>query len=372
MNNMRNHTANNAVPANFYRRTDLNPVEYLSVYYYTGIGFGPLNRFLYSESGPQLPPKSQELDIMDALKTRFPKSEGESDRAYRDMIWYYYFVNLYNAIVKAPHLLKPFRIYRGTHTWYLKNNRDRFYYMNSFVSTSLSKHVAERFSTGQNDRISPRIYIFYVHPQCSYLSVRPMSQYKKEDELVLTPYHRYIFISETPTTQTYVVLPCDIDIPNTLETFLSWKNTIQNVSAPAPDTSASGGRIHSTTHTTRIENKKEQPKKVVKGHVVFNQPQAMNTLKKKHNVKRTIKYNPSKTHHKRETMKKLKSNRRHTKKTTLHATMTPAKVATASAPQNVKETMKRMTEPIPSFAGKPPTKSEKEVIEKMVAFFKGR
>lgn len=141
---------------------------------------------------------------------------------------------------------------------------------------------------------------------CNYLNASPFSTHKKEDEILLSPYHKYLFVSEKENTQTYVVLPCDLDIPKTYETFISWKNSINNITAPR----IIGGRTQ----------------------IMQNRNFTRKNLKRIKSMPKTRKVN---------TANKL----------------------------NKPDDTKRFTDPIPSFVGKPPTPTELDVIKKMVEFF---
>ena len=76
----------------------------------------------------------------------------------------------------------------------------------------------------------------------------------------------------------------------------------------------------------------------------------------------------------RQTPKKAKQNiRRRTLKMESDKVNTSKKLLLSEAPKkNVvdENTIRRFTDPLPSFPGKVPTKAEMEVIEKMMAFFK--
>jgi hypothetical protein len=70
------------------------------------------------------------------------------------------------------------------------------------------------------------------------MNVSSLSITKSEDEILLTPYHKYIYVDETDTgngyiLRKYIVLPTDIDIPNSFEEFMEWKNSIALFSAAA-------------------------------------------------------------------------------------------------------------------------------------------
>ena len=320
--NIRQFTPHILSNKNLYDVRNLNSVEIASITYYSGTGHNKINKFLYSNNIIDI---YNDVRIFRILMAKFPILPTELLNEYNKKILYYYFVNLYNAIYKGPKLNVnvPFIVYRGTRQWYLVNNKNMFYYMNSFVSTTKNDKIIKKFGN--------KFYIFYIHPMCNYLYIKSISSIPCEDEIVLSPYHRYLFVGENENTQHYVVLPCDLDIPKTYETFISWKDSINNITAPI-----TGGRTKITKkemiHNSKIFN--------------MNRTRKINILR---NNLKTINMNIKSTQKMNNTSKVNKSNNLNE--------------------SNNKEYIKRLSEPIPSFKGKPPTPTEMEVIKKIVEFF---
>jgi hypothetical protein len=70
----------------------------------------------------------------------------------------------------------PFKVYRGVSTLYLKEDTDKFYYINSFTSTSIEYMIAKRFgSIPKNRNTTHQVYIYLAHPQCTYINLSSIS-----------------------------------------------------------------------------------------------------------------------------------------------------------------------------------------------------
>ncbi len=167
--------------------------------------------------------------------------EGETN--YEERVVYYYFVNLYNTIVrKGIKTNLPFVLFRGTKKWDLQKNPDMFYYFSSFVSTSYDEYAAYDF-VDENGTQCNKLYMFYVHPQSNYMNVSDTSHYVGEKEILLTPYHRYIYIGNENRhgreTRKYVIFPCDISIPSSYNLFMTWKRNVNRLTSPL-----NGGRMN--------------------------------------------------------------------------------------------------------------------------------
>jgi hypothetical protein len=142
------------------------------------------------------------------------------------------------------------------------------------------------------------------------MNVKSVSAYPDEDEVVLTPYYRYIYIinkvmnsAVKSTVYIYAILPTDLVIPKLYSEFFEWNKKLK--------TSQSGGK-----HLVSL--KRNNLRKKLKGTTINNK------LLKPHNMK--------------------------TRKLPKHTT---------------KPNTSRFTDPLPSFRGKEPTKEEREVIEHM-------
>ena len=168
---------------------------------------------------------------------------------FSKLMYYYYFISLYNVIQKRPiNTNKIFRVFRGVQQWYLSKNTDSFSYINSFTSTTLNVDIAKGFAVkgglGEqflgnlkviNDfingsKLGNKIYIFYAHPLCRFMNIDSFSAAIGEEELVFAPYNRYIYVETRKagdfTYRIYCVLPTDLKIPDTFDEFLTWKDDI--------------------------------------------------------------------------------------------------------------------------------------------------
>ena len=139
------------------------------------------------------------------------------------LLSYNYFKSLYNIIRSCPRHEKPFHVYRGTKTHYLKTvpdlNADPMpvFYLSTFHSTSYTRPIANRFGD--------IMYNIYVHPDAYYMFNESVSIDRNENELIIAPYARYVYIgtSGRGNEHHYVVLPCDIQIPNDYATYDAWR-----------------------------------------------------------------------------------------------------------------------------------------------------
>lgn len=175
---------------------------------------------------------------------------------------------LYNSLSKSPKNHIPFKVLRGAQCHYLSEDSSKIFYINSFLSTTMSYSVAENFgkldkkmcrnypetriynNDGQptdvfekDDKEYYNIYVFYVHPQCNYMSISGISEYAGEDEILVSPYSRYNFIKKEQYVYNkkitrsiakevvirkyyYAILPTDLTIPNEFCEFISWRNDL--------------------------------------------------------------------------------------------------------------------------------------------------
>jgi len=296
--------------------------------YYTGSGYRALNRYLYSNTS-----RLQYLpNILKDIMNVFNKKFGNKMDALEG--YYYYFVNLYNAIQKYPSISKPFIVMRGATEWYLPSDNTKMNYLNNFTSTTTNIRTVITF--GRNNR-----YIFYVHPQCQYMNITSISPHKSEKEILLNPYNRVFYIKSDGIKQFFAVLPIDINIPSTYDEFTSWKDSHATIT---------GGRVQGSIiqNTSAFYNMNNS-----KGMMLMN-----GSMK---NLKSVMpgRINKTSKNKSKEAMESIQKN-------------TMAKNNTRKNTSNVsKGFIERMTEPISTFPGKAPTDAEKKVIDAMVKYFEG-
>jgi hypothetical protein len=344
--------------------SSLTQVNIEAIIHYTGSGYKLVNEFLYTDR-PSYPDKSYLISKL--IGDKFPRNMGEAPTQYYNRLIYYYFVNLYNGIQKAPHIsYKPVKLYRGTKTWYLEEDKGQFSYINSFCSTTITQHIALAFGMGYYSNGINKIYEFYVHPNCGYINANPISRHERENEIILNPYNRYIYINENIddganiTYKRYIILPSDLDIPTTYPTFMSWKKEIvartkivENNRDKPPNY---GGRLK-----VKVQNPEVSGRYKVRDTTLKQKMKSRQTpIKVKQKVLfRTLKMKPNKAN----TSKKILPSEAPT-------ITKPDSANTSKKPVYDENTIHRFTDPLPSFPGKVPTKAEMEVIEKMMAFFK--
>lgn len=329
-NNNAQYKANKYV--NLVNKVELNKIDVLCINTYTDSMYDIINMFLY-ESSDKLDFPLKYLNYIQFILDLFPKG-AENDEIYNQKMLYLYFVNLYNAIQKGPKSKMPFVVYRGAYSTYLKEDSSKFYYINSFSSTSIIKSEAMKFS-------NYIVYIFYIDPLCTYMNITNLSYHKGEKEILLTPYHRYIYVKShkigNTTYYTYVILPSDLDIPNTFEEFIPWKDTVAEMSREFH-----GGRVK---EPIRIENKP------FINHMTKQLNNKFKTVKQSFNKLATMKKEVINSKNIKTIIKTNKSNK--TVKNKLRSD----------------KSLNRFTEPIPSFPGKTLTSSEKERIQQILKFF---
>jgi hypothetical protein len=331
----------NPVPLNFF--------EIQCRDQWIGSGYTGLNAFLVGARHP-----NEFYDYAKFLTPYFPKEAGETDAHYQQRKLYYFFVNLYNIVQKGPAYSEVFKVYRGTRTWYLKEDyaKAQFYYINSFAATSTSREVALRFGGDKS-------YVFYVHPSCRYMSFRrngtdPLS----EKELLLTPYHRYLYVKEIKqdknTFKVYLIFPTDLEIPTTFDTFMPWKEGKADLSR-----ALEGGRdIRGLTAIQPVRNKSRKRN--------YNK---RNASRKQKNLNLLNKLEVSMpTPENKSVMPALENKSAMPSSNSLQNSLSEENVlyklgVYMPAPEN------RFTETITSFKGAPPNAKELEIAAKMVKFF---
>lgn len=339
--------------------TTLTKIDILAIKYYTGSGYRVINSFLYNKDY-ELPISLAQL-IFEKLKSRFPENDSIK-------LMYYYFINLYNAIQKGPLANTIFKVYRGTKEWYLNENKDKAYYMNSFTSTTTKWNTAKGFGRGGATK---NIYIFYVHPLCRYMNVSSVSSTKGEEEILLTPYHKYIYVDEMDignnfTVRKYIVLPTDIVIPNTFEEFIAWKNSIAIFSAAAGKAAlTTASNVVAIPNTPPVQIKYINMSNTLKGGRV---QAPLQTISQIYNIKSILPSSKSqinKTQKRQNTYKKLNNNFVHIK-----SNMNNTRKVKNNTKSYTKDYIERMTAPIPSFPGKPLSDIEKKIIDQMKEYIK--
>jgi hypothetical protein len=350
---------------------ELNNFDILSIRYYTGVGSTPINRFLHTN----LHYFNKSANIIKLLMKKFPINSSDS-LMYDNKLMYYYFINLYNAIQKGGVITENtfFKVYRGTKTWYLENNENYFYYMNSFVSTTLNLDTAISFGKvfeGKYNKIGKHyVYVLYLHPLCVYNNITDISRFKREKEVLLTPYHRYLYVDEEVKEnihyKKYMLFPTDLDIPQSFESFMPWKNNISRIAVTykkdklgndlgtlAMNLELPKNYVKKTTYGVggRITNIIDQTEPFYNMNTTFP-AKKLNTLKR-------INIKPIKMSNINSTMKN-KVNNTHIQK------------VLGVAPKNTNQDLniERFTDPIPSFPGKAPTEKELQTIKNMIEYIK--
>jgi hypothetical protein len=357
-----NVDANLVKPINI---TTLTHIDREAIRYYTGSGYEFINSFLYKKDY-EVPELNMRWPILKYLKQKFPENDNTK-------LLYYYFINLYNTIQKGPTANTIFKVYRGTKNWYLNTSKDKAYYMNSFTSTTTRWKTAHQFGSSRN------IYIFYIHPLCRYMNVSSLSITKSEDEILLTPYHKYIYVDETNINddyilRKYIVLPTDIDIPISFKEFIEWKDYIKYINSIALFSAAANGVASNGVAippVIPVETKYINVSNLLKGGkiAVYNN---LDNIKSKLNSKKTRKSRP-RSSRKSYTKSRPRSLHKKLNKKFVHIKSIKNKSkmnTTRKVKKSTKDYIKRMTAPIPSFPAKPISTIEKTIIDQMKAYIK--
>jgi hypothetical protein len=353
--------------------TTLTQIDREAIRYYTGSGYEFINFFLYKKDY-EVRELNMKWPILTYLQQKFPENDNTK-------LIYYYFINLYNTIQKGPTANTIFKVYRGTKNWYLSTDSNKAYYINSFTSTTTKWETARQFGS------SKYIYIFYIHPLCRYMNVSSLSITKSEDEILLTPYHKYIYVDETDTgngyiLRKYIVLPTDIDIPSSYDEFMEWKNSIAIFSAAARGALTAASNVVAIPNAIPVQTKYINMSNILKpannikvsnivleesssksgGRVpIYNSIIANNKL-----IPQNIRNKPrNKTRN-----KKLNKKFVHIKSIKNKSKMNTTRKIKNNTESYTKDYIERMTTPIPSFPAKPLSDIEKKIIEQMKAYIK--
>jgi hypothetical protein len=404
----------------------LTDVDILIIKNYTQTGYTYINNFLHSRPIQLYLPKDK---IYNFLVNKFPQENSEPDQVYNQRIFFYYFVNLYNSIQKAQRIVdEPFVVYRGTKTWYLAEDPTKFYYMNSFVSTTPLEAKAKEFGTIPHSSLSHNIsnykkyvYAFYIHPLCYFRNLTQLSAFSSEKEFLFTPYHRYLYIGKNKiintTYKNYIIFPTDLDIPTTVDTFIPWKNQIATLSKEISEPEyisgikskitvdpfnalkailANTGNNQNNNQNKKIsENNSHSPNKIPVGNNIKllkqiveennttehnsktnNQSGGVGYVRKSILKSSKIPQNRYKTQkniiskNKLDKTQIIKKNKNVTKKNKNKINeinkITEINKINSENATKYKNSVDRFIEPIPSFPGKKPTDLELTIIKKMI------
>jgi hypothetical protein len=161
---------------------------------------------------------------------------------FRFLMYKYTFL-LYNAIYKCPKGNIPFTVYRGTISHYLREDPNKYFYLNTFTSTSSDFRTANSFSKARN-KSSGIIYNFIVRSNTSFIHIEDI-----EDEILINPYQLYRYIRKEGNIYYYYIIPSTINIPNEYNQFMEFKSEILDKSE-----TISGGKME--TYTIQKETRK--------------------------------------------------------------------------------------------------------------------
>jgi hypothetical protein len=184
-----------------------------------------------------------------------------------------------------------------------------------------------------------------------------------EKELLLTPYHRYLYVKEIKqdknTFKVYLIFPTDLEIPNTFDTFMPWKEGKADLSR-----ALEGGRdIRGLAAIQAVRNNRKN--QMNKSRKLTNNSKR-NTSRKQKNL--NVLYNLGVS------MPALENKSAMPASNSLQNSLSEENVlyklgvympTQEKAPTNTS----RFTDPITSFKGAPANAKELEMATKMVKFF---
>ena len=220
------------------------------------------------------------------------------------------------------------------------------------------------------------------------MNVTSISVVKSEEEILLTPYHKYIYVDERDAgngyiLRKYIVLPTDIDIPSSYEVFMVWKNYTKYIKSMSLFSAAANGVASNGVASNGVaippvipvQTKYINVSNILKGGkiAVYNN---LDNIKSKLYSKKTRKSRPRssrKSYTKsrpRSLHKKLNKKFVHIKSIKNKSKMNTTRKVKKSTKSYTKDYIERMTAPIPSFPAKPLSAIEKKIIDQMKAYIK--
>jgi hypothetical protein len=172
--------------------------EYTYVKQYSGPIYILINQFIRTKDlkiYKNLIRDTYKSDYFSFMYTKYPKEENMN---YIETLMYYYYIYLYNDIQQFPRLKKPFKTLRGVDNFsYYMKDHDKTHYLTDFLSTTISLSVAAGYSYGvKNENETFNIINFIIYPNCEYAYIKNYSFHPNEEELLLSPFNRYLYIKE--------------------------------------------------------------------------------------------------------------------------------------------------------------------------------
>lgn len=269
----------------------LSYLDIMAIRFYTGVGFQVINNFMYEgkvHAITNLDRRAEEgiskskFTIMDYIS--FKVDLSKNDPKYNELLYFYYFIYLYNIIKKSSKISEaPFTLYRGTKTWYLDKSTDHFSYITSFCSTSLDKYQSLGFTDAYK-----KMYVFYIHPETKYMDIADISIFPHEQEVLIQPYSRCKFVKEEIIDdveyQRFIIIPSDIVSDIDFNKFIEFRNSLKG---------NKGGRSVQYNRTRKLlSNKigKEDPmnQRIIKP---YNQKTSLSVKNTRKNSMNKSKYN---------------------------------------------------------------------------------
>jgi hypothetical protein len=168
----------------------------------------------------------------------FPNIEAKDKEYFRSFTWKYIQDQL-KIMKNFPKAKNYFVTYRGIDDNFIKKftNPNSCYYFHSYQSTSVSYNIAYKFA--KDSMNIGAVCTFWVHPSCDYVYLEPVSVYR-EDEILLAPGHRAIFLYKSNQNDNYHFMILPPDAYSDLTKVNNIRQHIKNLTSQAPNVDPHG------------------------------------------------------------------------------------------------------------------------------------
>jgi hypothetical protein len=139
-------------------------------------------------------------------------------------------------------------------------NSDKYYYTNSFTSTSTEIGTANSFSKKHKYNNNGVMYKFIVNKDVPCIYIGDI-----EDEVLILPYQLYRYINKDNGVYYYSIISSNIHIPNNYNEFMKFKQLLINKTEPCNGGNRNIKNI--TIKNINISKKKIKIYKTKKNHI---------------------------------------------------------------------------------------------------------
>jgi len=170
---------------------------------YSGIFYSEFNEFIRTSDEKQYRSIIQTVSKYELISELYNIYPEQNNMKYFETLIYYYYIYLYNSVKNFPKLDKPFKTLRGVSNFtYYMSDDSTTHYLTDFLSTTPSLKVAAGYSYGpkeENERFN--IITFIVYPYCEYAYIAEYSHHPNENEILLSPFNRYLYVTSKELTK---------------------------------------------------------------------------------------------------------------------------------------------------------------------------